>query len=878
MSDNMSDNTSDGPALPNANGIAQAHTNGDQEAQRAPGAMLLEVGFRRNNNLYAPGPQNLGNFLATCHTLNQATVVFLVASSQQQDTPSPSLQERAHVRKVAKVVKSPNFMEKQMEVWQLLLKDENSIFRQTSFPSAEQVHDKFFVIETVDGEVTLCPFDRLGVSATVLGLVRQVLGDQTLSKAASIRGNLLYSSAGRSTDLGFLAEPQYHDDAFEDGRYRGLSLFCNINNGRPLSLVAIEYRPKHFSLDAGMIAALENGIVPTRGISGDDSSPAGVITAMITQVLDCMVKSGVRYGYLYSVEGIVFLEIQKDPSVVHYFVSLPKDEVDNYDESTMPYSAISQIFAFIVRAMRTTSSFVQPFYHTDERNSQTDERLACNNKADERAAWNNKADEHAAWNNQADEDERAARNNIKVVVRENNVDEVAMQLQQWGKPNASSAQCEQGQEMMDTDVDSSGNEFDGEPYDKCSVDIGEESAMEIEIRMDSDVMEEALSAAAAAAAAPVDQMQGLTLQDEQLVQIDGVADKENQSEGRQEIAQASDDHDDEMQDDEMQEDEDVDGNVDVGVDNCMNHFQKMIRGGFKYTPVVQREDSYCTQQCLLGVANGLPVDKACPNFHLHGDQHIGKEEFLERLKDQLSRAGRANASCSPIDLWGTIGTMFKVTLVGYGYTFVAKATLRADWVILHREGEMYDMLKDIQGSCIPVYLGIVRVAPEFRHAERSLTQFMVLSWAGLPLRRNFAKGDESLLTDSVYRAYSELHGSGMQHRDPDLSNMLYSSLTGRIMLIDFHGSRFHPARLAVIEAARQEAKKNDAAQESDSEDEGIPYEADGSVSTAPRNKAPPTIEELEAMRRKFEDECREEVTHAVKAMEWFVASLHDRRN
>ncbi|KAK1252527.1 hypothetical protein MKX08_003714 [Trichoderma sp. CBMAI-0020] len=828
----MSGNISDA----NAHGIAQAFAAITQQAQRQ-----REVGSQRNNDNYTPTPQNLKNYLATCHTLNQATIVFLDTPPQQQDTISPRLRETEHPRRI---VKSPDFMDNQGEVWQLLLGDEESSFHQAVFPSADQVHDKFFVIETVDGETKLCPFDRLGVSATVLALLRQVLGDPALSKAAGIRGNVLYSSAGRNVHAGIPAEPQFHDDAFEDGQYRGLSLFCNANNDRPLCLVALEYRPKHFALDSGMIAALESGIVSTSGISGDDSSPAGVITAMITQLLGFMDKSGVRYGYLYSVEGIVFLEIQSDPSVVHYFISLPKDDVDNHVESTMPYSAVSQIFAFIIRAMRAKLRPMERLSQADERapwSNQADER-ALMKQDDERAAWMDQAERNAAWNCKVSEHVTWSG---PIDFQQDRMDEIATQLQQWGKATASSAQYEDDEEtVMDTDADSSTNDFDGESYDNCDLDIDEEASMIISIKMDSNTPEEGVPAPAAT---PTNQMQCLTLQREQSIENDGGADKENQ----------------------MDDDDDV----------YMNDFLRIISRPLKPRKVKEVENAYCTQQCLLGVANGTPLDKSCPNVHLHGKRHISKEEFLERFRGQISRAGEANAFCTPLDQWGAIGKMFKVALIGYGYTFVAKATLRADWVFLHREGEMYEHLKNLQGSVVPVCLGIVRVEPEFYHEDKFLSQFMVLSWAGLPLQRSLDEEVRSSLTNTVSRAYRELHVAGVQHRDPGIANMLYNPLTSQVMLVDFHGSRFHPDHQAAIEAAllaEREARRNDPNQDYDSEDEGIPYEADGSLRTTP--KPPPTAAEREAARRTFEKACNEEVGYALDAINWIVSDLHDRKN
>ncbi|PTB45165.1 uncharacterized protein TrAFT101_000624 [Trichoderma asperellum] len=837
----MPSNMSDAPALRGANGITQAHRDGDREMQETPRAIQPSISSRQNKDNYTPTLQTLKDFLATCHTLNQATKAFLDTPPRRQDT-LPSLQGKVYPQKI---VKSTNFMEKQMEVWQLLLRDATSSLQQTIFPSAEQVHDKFFVVETVAGEKRLCPFDRLGVSATVLTLVRQVLGDQALRETVGIGGKVGYTSAGRCSFLGVPTEPQYHDDPYEDERYRGLSIFSNINNGRPLSVVAIEYRPKDFSLDSSMLAALEDGVVPTWGNNGDSSSPAGVITTMIAHLFNYMVESGVNYGYLYSIEGIIFLEIQKDPSIVHYFVSLPRDEVDNHIESTMPYSAVSQICAFVIRAVRAKSSCMKR-----------------NDQADGLAAWKN-----------------------EIVGRENNIDKIAMQLQQWGNPNVSSVAGHENQEKMDTDADTNEDEIDNESYDKFDVEISEETSMNIEIKMDSDLMEEDLPAAGAA---PLDQqqdqMEGLTSQHEHSIQNDEEEeDKENQNENGQDITPVNDDYDD-----EMHEGKDVVDNVDLENNKNDDQILCITKDRVKSIDSKKREDTYCTHKCLLGVANGTPLDQACPNFRFHGTKHISKDEFLERLKDQLSRAGEANAHCSPLELWGSIGTLFKVTLVGYGYTFVTKATLRANWVYLHREGEMYGMLKDIQGSCIPVCLGIVRVDPEFWHEHRLLSQFMVLSWAGLPVYENFDEGEKSLFGNSVFRAYSELHRAGLQHRDADLSNMLYNPQLGRIMIVDFHGARFHPDSLAGFDADGNDMAKQ-SEDDGEDDDEGVPYQADGSVSKngasgdgSSNANASETLQQsvdkAECLRKEFEEECRRELIHAVNLMDYLVWGLHGRRS
>lgn len=823
----MSNNVSREQALPNANGTARTRPNVYHEAQREFVPMQHEVRIRRGvPDNYIPAPQNLKDFLVTCHTLNQATKVFS-DTLQQQDAPCPEYQKKELSQKIRK---SPDFVENQAAVWLRLLKDEESSFQQAVFPPADEVHDKFFVVESVDGDEKLCPFDRLGVSAAVLTLVRQVLADPALCKAAGIEDEILYGSAGGNAGLDIPAEPLYQDEEFETGQFRGLSFFCSLNPGSdpPFSFVALEFRPKGFALDSSMIEALENGLVSNGCSSGDASSPAGVITALIAQLLGYMAISKVRHGYLYSVEGIVFLEIQNDPSVVHYFVSLPKEEVDTQVESTVHYSAVSQIFAFVMRAMRSKT-----------------ESMPCLGQAkpNRLAPWTKSADEIAAWNKH-------------VVAHENVINQISMQLQQWGNPDTPSAHCEEGQEMMDTDASSSGNEFDGESYDECVVDIYEEASMEIGIKMEEDLP--------VAAATPSGAMQGLTLESEECDEND------NKKDGRQEVVHAGDGHDN-----EMPKAEDDDGRKHG--EPIMNPIPRPPQ----YNLIVPVENEYCTQECLLGIANGTPLDKACPNVHLHGNRHIGKQEFLERLKAQISRAGRPNAYCYPLNQEGGIGITFKVALVGYGYTFVAKATLISNWCFLHREGEMYKLVKDIQGSYVPVCLGMVRVYPELNYDGRHLSHFMALSWSGLPLEGTF-EGDETLLRASVLEAYSKLNDAGLRHRDPRLSNMLYNPRLGRVMLIDLHESRNHPVRQALMDAAEvaHKAAKRRAryarGAESESEDEGVPWEFDGSVRLHP--KRPPTMDELEDMRRSFENDCREEALYAARLVDWFVSRQQSWRN
>ncbi|KAI1324943.1 hypothetical protein F5Y16DRAFT_379664, partial [Xylariaceae sp. FL0255] len=65
-----------------------------------------------------------------------------------------------------------------------------------------------------------------------------------------------------------------------------------------------------------------------------------------------MVDKGIRYGYVYTGETLVFLRILDDPSVVYYYVCVPNLDVGQGDEDWLHYTAVAQVFAFVLQALR----------------------------------------------------------------------------------------------------------------------------------------------------------------------------------------------------------------------------------------------------------------------------------------------------------------------------------------------------------------------------------------------------------------------------------------------------------------------------------------------------------------------------------------------
>ncbi|KAK5994149.1 Meiotic driver SPOK3 [Cladobotryum mycophilum] len=129
----------------------------------------------------------------------------------------------------------------------------------------------------------------------------------------------------------------------------------------------------------------------------------------------------------------------------------------------------------------------------------------------------------------------------------------------------------------------------------------------------------------------------------------------------------------------------------------------------------KRPPSYCTQKCLLGLTSGGFLDPACPNVEHHNkeiqpvnDHGLGRhpvdyKKWLGLLWNQLKMS--LDDGIQPLAPGSARGVLFRVTLLAYGYTFVAKGTVKALAKFLEYEATVYRRLEPIQGINVPVYLG-----------------------------------------------------------------------------------------------------------------------------------------------------------------------------
>ncbi|CAJ2505642.1 Uu.00g130360.m01.CDS01 [Anthostomella pinea] len=217
---------------------------------------------------------------------------------------------------------------------------------------------------------------------------------------------------------------------------------------------------------------------------------------------------------------------------------------------------------------------------------------------------------------------------------------------------------------------------------------------------------------------------------------------------------------------------------------------------------------FCTQQCLLGLAYGGPVDDTCPNYHSHGRKHIDRLEFLGLIRNQLAKDRGRDADCVPLYLGGSLGALFKVRLSSHGYTLVAKGMEALDLGRLQHEGRVYDRLKPIQGKHVPVCLGMINLALPYYYDSGVFGHFLFLSWAGQPLFECTDQIGKADILQTATQAYVALHKSGVLHCDAELRNMLYDERSGCIMVVDFERAQL-PNRqpLGLISLNRQTRKR-----------------------------------------------------------------------
>ncbi|KAL6854712.1 hypothetical protein ACO1O0_005837 [Amphichorda felina] len=216
----------------------------------------------------------------------------------------------------------------------------------------------------------------------------------------------------------------------------------------------------------------------------------------------------------------------------------------------------------------------------------------------------------------------------------------------------------------------------------------------------------------------------------------------------------------------------------------------------------------CTPSCLLSLVDGRSLDAKCPNveFH-HSGQHaeVGKEvvtqqqrhpvshsQWMDLLRKQLSQG--LDEGVTVLGIEGACGALFQITLLQFGYTFIAKGVTGGRLPELEREVAVYEKLRPLQGHHIPVCLGSVDLKSLgqvfFYDIDVRIIHFILLSYAGTEVK--VVAGDsKTYIIDAVTSILETMHGLGVAHGDVRLPNVLQSP-DGQINLVDFDRAVFLP--------------------------------------------------------------------------------------
>ncbi|GBF66275.1 hypothetical protein TMEN_8995 [Trichophyton mentagrophytes] len=206
---------------------------------------------------------------------------------------------------------------------------------------------------------------------------------------------------------------------------------------------------------------------------------------------------------------------------------------------------------------------------------------------------------------------------------------------------------------------------------------------------------------------------------------------------------------------------------------------------------------YCTQQCLLALRNGGPLDPSCPNYgdHQNYKGKIRPGNFRSLIRTQLATDRGPDADCRPLYKVGSCGALFKVRHSSSGHTLVAKGVESWNLHKLKHEMQIYNKLRSLQGKCIPVSLGIVELVPKYPYYfdEGIYTHMLFLSWAGESISKAGVVPQDADVSSLVHNALQSIHSKGVLHGDAEPRNILWNPTSQNVMIVDFERSTIQNA-------------------------------------------------------------------------------------
>ncbi|KAM3428823.1 hypothetical protein NHJ13734_008431 [Beauveria thailandica] len=211
----------------------------------------------------------------------------------------------------------------------------------------------------------------------------------------------------------------------------------------------------------------------------------------------------------------------------------------------------------------------------------------------------------------------------------------------------------------------------------------------------------------------------------------------------------------------------------------------------------QSQRQYCTSSCLLSLVNDGPLDSNCPNAALHREGILTEldakkhrhtvlySQFMVLLQEQLSQS--LVRGVVVLGKEGACGALFQITLLQFGYTFIAKGVTGGRVPDLEKEVAVYQKLRPLQGHGIPVCLGSIDLRPlgqvYFYDFDVRIIRFLLLSYGGAEVKASEDKLRAHIIS-TTSSILNKMHDLGVVHGDVRQPNVLQGP-GGEINLIDF---------------------------------------------------------------------------------------------
>ncbi|RSL85359.1 hypothetical protein CEP52_016164 [Fusarium oligoseptatum] len=359
--------------------LEEAESRARQNEQLAESRAKQNEQLARQNEQLAIASrlQTVQQYLEACHALDiSARVITAASSTTQGNTTDPV--GRIFPRRI---VPWDDFAAQQEDIWDAL-STSNSFFSNTTFPSQHQMEYVRSQLRPISSEIGLQNFESNVVESAVERLIQAASTDALLQRQLGIRGTVTFESHTNlgddqdgisesmeqmslgSNDAPSFATPNPRAAPRARRKARGkgnrADQFCiyRTSDGQNFPFVAIEYKAPHkLSVDE-VVTGLESAIEPERDVINQDGEgfpflARRLAAAVVTQLFSYMIGKGIQYGYVCTGQAFVFLHISDDPSTVYYSICIPKLDVMDDDETRLHRTAVAQVFAFILQALRS---------------------------------------------------------------------------------------------------------------------------------------------------------------------------------------------------------------------------------------------------------------------------------------------------------------------------------------------------------------------------------------------------------------------------------------------------------------------------------------------------------------------------------------------